>query len=575
MEFREILRCSWLILLFLNHSGCDWLNCAHIAKCQCKWSSGKKTASCTSAALTNVPRLASDIQVLDLNGNPFKQLDEDAFAGIDLINLQRLNLSYAKLRRIHKNAFRELRILVELDVSHNEIHQISPDMFKGLNRLRLLVLKNNPLNQLIAKQFPALPHLKRLEISQCQLRNIHPFALTNLRALETIHAHQNLLSHIHPNTFNLPYLKTLTLSENPWYCDCTLRDFHEWFLNANVGNEEVLCDGPNNFAEESWQNIRGTDLVCPPNAISTPSVLRAEVGADITFGCLVNGDPKPDVTWYFKHEGMKNLTTDETVINIFKHERINSQFDEYNEVVYKFSQWVNVSIGNITEEFSGEWWCQANSSVGEVRAYMTLLLATARTATARSAPEFSALILVMSTMVGMTCLGFIAAFVCWKTRRRRIPTSKSFTDQEKKLLDSSLAASSDRHSVDMSSAYDLEMFDRSLSMDSGDSQRCFDALQITLEGSRGFVPPPVEFALPASYANIFISVQLSDKYDDLPPVPHSSRTRFLKSASDNMGPRVTAAGSSTWSLSKDNEKRVVEKNIITPFPTYTTEFTAL
>ncbi|XP_026751713.1 leucine-rich repeat-containing protein 24-like [Galleria mellonella] len=582
----RVLRCGcWLILLVINLTGSDWLSCGDISVCICKWSSGKKTASCVSAGLKELPHLAAEIQVLDLHGNSLKTLGQDAFANIELLNLQRLNLSMTNLRSLHSDTFRELRILIELDLSQNELFQLSPDTFRGNDRLRLLILNDNPLSSLVVEQFPVLQHLKKLELSRCKLQNIHPFAFVNLQALETIHVHQNQLSYLHPNTFNLPVLKTLTLSDNPWYCDCRLRDFHEWFLHSNLGNEEVFCEGPEKKTHKSWRTLKGIDMVCPPSAYSTPSVIRTEAGAEISFGCFVRGDPKPTITWTFHHNEIHNKTYKHSDILVYKYQA--EYFDEYrDDFINKSAQWVNVTITNVTSDLSGEWKCSAKSPVGEASAYLTLFLPKARTATARVAPDYSTFFILAGSMIAMTSVGFIAACICWKTKRRRMPPSRSFTDQEKKLLDTSLAASCDRTSADLGSSYGFEMLDRSMSLESEDTQRCLEPVQITIEGPPGtFPPPPAEFALPAPYGNIFISVQVAahnDKYPDLlgggATLPRRSRTCFLKSAYDNMGPRITAAGSSTWSLPDANADNVgVDKDndLSTPLSTFSTEFTAL
>ncbi|CAH0719282.1 unnamed protein product, partial [Brenthis ino] len=576
------LWCAFLITL-VRPSGSDWLSCGHIRECHCKWSSGKKTATCVSAGLTQIPQLASDIQVLDLHGNNINELQQDALATIELLNLQRLNLSSTNLRFLHQNAFRELRILIELDLSRNYLTELSPDTFKGNERLRLLVLNDNPLSKLVAQQFPPLQHLKKLELSRCRLRKVHPFAFVNLRALETVHVQQNLLSCLHRDTFNLPALKTLTLSDNPWYCDCRLREFHEWFLNGNLGNEEVYCSGPGNKVHISWLDLKGEDMICPPSAITSPSVIRTETGADISFGCFIRGDPTPDISWYFRHTQVINKTYSDSDVSVLKYAIEN--FNEYtDDFVNKSAQWYNVTVSNVTSDFAGEWRCSAKSAAGESSAYLTLFLPKARTATARSAPDYSKFFIAIGAVLAMASTGFIAACVCWKIRRRRVPPSRSFTDQEKKLLDTSLAVSCDRTSVDMGSSYGFEMFDRSMSMESEDTQRCLEPVQITIEGPSGsFPPPPAEFAIPAPYGNIFISVQVTGHNEEFPDLlgggstlPRRSRTCFLKSAYDNMGPRVTATGSSTWSLPGAKGEKI-HKDSTPPMPlsTFSTEFTAL
>ncbi|CAH2055931.1 unnamed protein product, partial [Iphiclides podalirius] len=185
-------------------------------------------------------------------------------------------------------------------------------------------------------------------------------------------------------------------------------------------------------------------------------------------------------------------------------------------------------------------------------------------------------------MSGLTTVGLIAACICWKTRRRRLSPSKSFTEQEKKLLDSSLATSCDRQSIDVGSSYGFEMIDRSTSLDSGDSRGCMETVHITLEHTGIYPPPPVEFALPAAYGNIFISLRLSgtgEEYPDLlgggATLPRRSKTCTLNSANDNVSSR-NAASSSTWSLPEDNATDdKTDNNIFSPFSRMSTEFTAL
>lgn len=531
----------------------DWLDCSHIATCKCKWSSGKKTATCASGDLRRPPTLSSDIQVLDLHDNPLRNLPQEVFSNIGLLNLQRLNLRATKLRSIHPDAFLELRILIEVDLGDNDLSNLSKDIFRGNERLRLVVLSNNPLTTLIADQFPPLPHLRMLLLDGCRLRSIHTNALRNLKSLETIDLRRNQLTFLRLITFSLPALKTVSLSSNPWRCDCRLREFKDWFLESKLGTEDLLCVEPTTQAGNKWRNVPSESMSCPPEVRTSTLVVRAEVGVPTSFGCWVHGVPKPQVTWLFDGINVQNSSVDcdmdetETTIE-----------DESEERVPGSVRWVNITLLNVTSSAAGEWTCLAKSIAGEARAIISLVLPRSQTATARTAPGIPQLLGVVFGALGiLATLGFIAAVACWHLRRRSVPPSRSFTDQEKRLIDASVVVSCDRSIGNMASPCDFEMTEQSLSDDQ--PRTCgFDPVHITIEGTPGvYPPPPAEFAVPVPYGNIFISVQVSGrgepgKYPDLlsggATLPRRNRSCCTAPAYDNMGPRVTATGSSTWSL---------------------------
>ncbi|KAJ9595809.1 hypothetical protein L9F63_013004 [Diploptera punctata] len=189
----------WTIVFFIILSivtgSPDWTDCP--ASCHCKWTSGKKTAQCQEAGFTAIPNtLNSDMQVLDLSGNDIPYLTKDAFRSVGLINLQRIFMRGTGIREIHKDAFRDLKILVEVDLSDNAVSSIHPDTFTGNDRLRVLYLNGNPITELRDRQFPTLPHLRTLEMKDCQLKRIHNEAFVHLSMLESLNLKGNQLRHL-------------------------------------------------------------------------------------------------------------------------------------------------------------------------------------------------------------------------------------------------------------------------------------------------------------------------------------------------------------------------------------------
>lgn len=250
----------------------DFTDCP--SPCRCKWTSGKKTAQCADAGFNSIPTgLDPEMQVLNLTGNRIDSLLQDAFKSAGLINLQRIFMRNTRLRELHRDAFRELIILVEVDLSDNEISHLDPSTFHGNERLRVLYLGGNPLGRLSAEQFPALPHLRTLDFRSCLLEYVDKDAFRHLTALESLGFKSNKLHSLSERAFmNLPHLKALALDGNPWKCDCELRGFRNWFLSSNLHSVSLSCSEPEWLAGQRWEDVASEDFACPPQVyLSTNS----------------------------------------------------------------------------------------------------------------------------------------------------------------------------------------------------------------------------------------------------------------------------------------------------------------
>ena len=85
-------------------------------------------------------------------------------------------------------------------------------------------------------QFPPLRNLKTIDISSCRLRRIDNEAFKNLgESVESIILDNNQLTSLMPDVFvPLLSLKKVQLHDNPWKCDCQLKNFNDWLLAKKV-----------------------------------------------------------------------------------------------------------------------------------------------------------------------------------------------------------------------------------------------------------------------------------------------------------------------------------------------------
>ncbi|XP_023137446.2 podocan [Amphiprion ocellaris] len=168
--------------------------------------------------LERVPRgLPRRAKTLMLLHNSISEIGRNDLAL--LYTLTELNLSYNKLTssKMHREAFRKLRVLKTLDLSGNGLYTLP----LGLPRsLQVLEVKNNQLNSIPDGALTGMEKLQKLILSdnQLKLNSIYQGAWMELSALTTLDLSGNQLSHIPsdlPESLEYLYLQSNRISSVP------------------------------------------------------------------------------------------------------------------------------------------------------------------------------------------------------------------------------------------------------------------------------------------------------------------------------------------------------------------------
>ncbi|XP_021252413.1 immunoglobulin superfamily member 10 [Numida meleagris] len=242
---------------------------------------GPAEVHCTFRYFTAVPpRIAPDVERINLGYNSLLSLTETDFAGLeklellmlhsneihaipdkvfrDLRSLQVLKMSYNKVSELRQDAFYGLKSLVRLHMDHNEIAFVNPNVFYGLTSLRLVHLEGNLLKQLHPDTFVTLRYLQIFKLS----------------SIKHIHLSDNALTSLPREMFSYTSeLESIYLHGNPWSCDCNLQWLAEWAKqrpdiikckkDRSSGAQQCpVCASPRNCKGKNFVGIPPAALTC-------------------------------------------------------------------------------------------------------------------------------------------------------------------------------------------------------------------------------------------------------------------------------------------------------------------------
>uniref|UniRef100_A0A3B3C4F2 Platelet glycoprotein V-like n=1 Tax=Oryzias melastigma TaxID=30732 RepID=A0A3B3C4F2_ORYME len=130
--------------------------------------------------------------------------------------------------------------LKSVKLSSNDLStELPPDVFCCLPHLQKLSLRNNNLDNLHPHIFSSLTAVNILLLNDNSLRSLPGDIFQNLTNLTAMDLRNNNLKSLPGDIFSSnTALKALTLSENPWDCNCPIRDIARWIRN----NPHVVVD---------------------------------------------------------------------------------------------------------------------------------------------------------------------------------------------------------------------------------------------------------------------------------------------------------------------------------------------
>jgi hypothetical protein len=145
--------------------------------------------------------------------------------------IRSLWLDYTSLTRLETEVFKEMKYLKRLSLSNNHLTELNHSLFSDLSNLKYLDLRNN-----------------------CLASPLHNDLFKSLGRLHTLNLDYNLLTTLDSKLLTpiANSITEITLSNNPFICDCTIRNAVEWFNTYGLSSG-ATCESP--VAGESWKTL--------------------------------------------------------------------------------------------------------------------------------------------------------------------------------------------------------------------------------------------------------------------------------------------------------------------------------
>ncbi|KAI5710987.1 hypothetical protein M8J76_006682 [Diaphorina citri] len=307
--------------------------------CSCKWKAGKRTVECIDRNFYTIPEgIDLDTQVLDLSSNNINVLQKEIFLQMGITNIQKLYLRKCKLEFVDDRAFRGVTNMDELDLSDNLLSTVPSLIY--IPYLKSINLAHNPIHQISSYSFQSTPGIRYIDMSNCQIHTIYSEAFYGIDKIDTLKLNGNKLASLKPRTVDkLPYIRNLDIYDNPWLCDCKLREVKQFIDKYNIqfSFDPICISGPKKNIGQTFLELSINDFACVPEVelANNNEPVKEKVmvlpGSNLTLDCRVQSATPCRIMWSINRKIYDHVNWNSNKINI-KEETVLSKDNSYLSV---------------------------------------------------------------------------------------------------------------------------------------------------------------------------------------------------------------------------------------------------
>ena len=216
-------------------------------------------------------------------------IDDTDLSLSDLIpemrSLTNLTIHRSRIESLAQDSFEDAVQLVHLNFTHNNISSLPVNFLTGLSKLQTLSLAHNSLASLLSYQFGSLPSLLELDLSHNNLSSVSEEAFARTVSLRVLRLEHNRLTRLGPETLlPLASLHMVSLSDNPWVCDCHLRVFRDTMMSLHLSSD-MVCSAPDNVSGQLWSQVASHQFACPPQVTVKHVSIQTIIGETLSVQC--------------------------------------------------------------------------------------------------------------------------------------------------------------------------------------------------------------------------------------------------------------------------------------------------